>query len=981
MNLTAGQWKDISLEFTVPADHKSVSAIVFHNDGQIQDFTFYLDEVKLQIITPPVKEPVEEPEIKELLKFNFDDKAAQGSLFTAAASSQIEWINETGAGKNDNSALKVTHIDGKSYNSAENAVRLTLAEPLPAGGVYNISVWVYAPAAGNEGKSTLTGPGVVLNGEYGRSDYKLPSNFGTLPIGQWKEVNIRTPLMETPLKTIDIRLVVNDADKHADVWRIDNIVISQVGDLQEVIIPKWDLNLASIADTYKNKFLIGNVMSPGQTTDAELTAMFKHQYNIMTPENDMKPQYLSSAKGVYSYTNADTLVNWAQANNIMIHGHTLVWHSQSAPWLTTGTDNKPLTRTVAKSNLMEYINNVAGHFKGKVVSWDVVNEAFDGGSGIPTDWKTVLRKDSPWYKAYENGADKTKGESGADYIYDAFVLARLADPGATLYYNDYNENEVWKREAMALMAEDLNKKWKTDERNTEPGRLLVEGIGMQAHYWIESLKTDTVDATIARFVQAGVKISVSELDIPSTGTTGKLTKEEEALQAQLYAQLFKIYKKYASSIERITFWGKADSQSWRASGSPLLFDKAFAAKPAYYAVINPEGYLNEDPDNGNTTPPTNTVGSGGEPNSDVKVTIDSSTMNKAISEAEAGTARLTVKAANGAKQLTVTIPADLVKAAKDSNISQIAIVSDLATVTLPISLLDKAGANVEMKIDKVDNSKLSDEQRAKIGTNTVFDFNLSVGGEKITKFGEGQTVHVSVPYTLQSGENPEQIVIYYLSDDGKLEVVKNGRYNADTGLVEFRVEHFSKYAAAFVNVSFGDTASITWAKASINALAARGIIKGESADTFAPNREVTRAEFTQMLIHTLDLVQPNAKSTFSDAKEGSWYYEAVASAQKLGIATGLPDGSFGINSKITRQDMITMVDRALKIAGITLHDEVAAVAFTDDAAIAAYAKEAVADMQKAGIISGMGNGTLAPQQATTRAQAAVMLHQLLQRLL
>ncbi|MCR8657391.1 endo-1,4-beta-xylanase [Paenibacillus endoradicis] len=1025
-------------------------------------------------IEEPKQEP-EEPEMKQLLTFNFDDKSAQESLFTAAASSKIEWVKEAGAGKNDDTALTVTHINGTSYTSADNAVRLTLSEPLPAGGVYNISVWFYAPAAGNEGKSTLTGPGIVLNGEYGSSAYKLPSNVGTLPIGHWKEVNVLTPLMEKPLNTIDFRLVVNDADKHANVWRIDNIVISQVGELQEVIIPKWDLTLASIADTYKDSFLIGNIMNANQTTDADITTMYKHHYNVMTPENDMKPQYLSSAKGVYNYTNADTLVNWAEANNIKVHGHTLVWHDQSAAWLTSGADGKALTRAEAKSNMEEYIINVAGHFKDKVISWDVVNEAFDGGSGIPTDWKTVLRKSSPWYIAYENGADKSKGESGADYIYDAFVLARLADRNATLYYNDYNETEAWKREAMALMAEDLNEKWKVDDRNTESGRLLVEGIGMQAHYWIQDLNPATVEATIARFVKAGVKVSVSELDIPSKGT---LTKDEEIKQAELYAQLFVIYKKYASSIERITIWGKADSQSWRASGSPLLFDKAFAAKQAYYAVIDPEGYLHSDPGTGNdtttppsnitaqadgssrikiswetvtnaasynlyratandgeyvkinkeavtdnrfddtglragttyyykvtavnekgeslksaavhattksnsgdgtVTPPVNTGGSGAVTDGNAKVTIDSSAMNKAISEAKAGTIKVIVKAEDGVKLLSITIPADLMKVAKVSNISQIEVVSDLATVKLPISLLDKEGADVELNIGIVDNSKLSDVQRAKVGTNTVLDFNLSVGGENIVSFGTGQMVYLSLPYTLQPDENAEQIVIYYMSDAGNLEVVKNGRYNADTGLVEFGVKHFSKYAAAFVNVSFGDTSSVAWAKESINALVARGIVNCLSAETFAPNREVTRAEFIQMLIHTLDLVQPNATSTFSDVKEGSWYYEAVASAQNLGIIAGLPDGTLGINNKLSRQDMITMVDRALKTAGITLHDEVAAVAFKDDVAIAAYAKEAVAAMQKAGIISGMGNGTFAPQQATSRAQAAVILNHLLQR--
>ncbi|NLY91837.1 MAG: hypothetical protein GX081_09595 [Firmicutes bacterium] len=419
VNLTAGQWVDVTMDFAVPADHRSVVAIVFHNDDQVPNLHFYLDEVKLQVTSPPKPE--------------------------------------------------------------------------------------------------------------------------------------------------------------------------------EIIIPKWDLTLPSLKDTYKDYFMLGNVMNPFQTRDPELTAMYKHQYNLVTAENDMKPQSLSSAKGQYNFTNADTIVDWAIANNLKVHGHVLVWHSQSARWLNLGEDGQPLTRAEARANLEEYITTVAGHFRGKVISWDVVNEAFTDSSGIPSHWTDALRKDVPWYLAYENGADKAKGESGADYIYDAFVFARLADPEAILFYTDYNENEPWKREAMAMMAEELNAKWKTDPRNTDPDRLLIEALGMQSHYWTDSLDVKSVEAAITRFIKAGVKIGITELDIPYGSWTNQytkpLTKEEEIKQAKVYAELFKVYKKYAGHIDRITFWGKADSQSWRGQSSPLLFNRAFGAKEAFWAVIDPEGYL------------------------------------------------------------------------------------------------------------------------------------------------------------------------------------------------------------------------------------------------------------------------------------------------------------------------------------------------------------------------------------------------------
>lgn len=393
---------------------------------------------------------------------------------------------------------------------------------------------------------------------------------------------------------------------------IDNITVKVQGaaeeDESEVVIPEWDLTLDSIKDAFAGYFMIGNIMEPGQIQDAETTTMFKHHYNVVTAENAMKPGNISKVKGEYNFDNADKLVSWAEENGLKVHGHTLVWHSQSAPWLTTKADGAPLTRAEAKSNMEDYINNVAGHYVGQVISWDVVNEAFlPGVSEISAGWRDVLRKyedngnGSPWYQAYENGADKSKGEDGSDYIYDAFVFTRLAAPDAVLYYNDFNETEAGKCEAIASMVEDLNKKWKTDKRNTEPDRLLIEGIGMQAHYWTGDLKVSVVEESIKRFIKTGAKISVSELDIPHGDymtykqRTAAPTIEEEKMQADLYKQLFEVYKKYADNIERVTFWGKADPQSWRFQGYPLLFDKNFAAKEAYFSVMSVAGDKDVEP--------------------------------------------------------------------------------------------------------------------------------------------------------------------------------------------------------------------------------------------------------------------------------------------------------------------------------------------------------------------------------------------------
>lgn len=535
------------------------------------------------------------------ITFNDEDKALYEDNFTANASSSVDWVNEPGIGTDDDYALRGTHTGG-DYNSGNNAIRLTLPNPLPIGGIYSVSASFYVPAAGNEGKGTLTGPGIVLNNDYGGATgvSKFPSSPGTIGVDQWQQLDITLPARTSPLTSIDFRFVVNEAMNHPDVWYIDDIEITLVGQ-QPVEVPEWDLTLDSLYEAYANDFLMGNAISTSQIANAEFANMVKLHYNVITAENAMKPAELSKSAGTYNYTDADTLVNWALGNGIAVHGHTLIWHSQSADWLNKGAGGAPLTRSEAKANLISYINNVAGHYKGKVISWDVVNEAFADGGSFDGDWKKNLRQGgasgSPWYMAYANGADLAAGESGADYIYDAFVQTRLVDPEATLYYNDYNENEPTKREAIAAMVEDLNAKWAADVRNTEPGRLLIEGIGMQSHFNTASLNIETVENAIKRFAATGAILTVSELDIPAgaSGRTTPLAAEEKVLQAQLYAQLFQLYKQYANDIERVTIWGAADPLSWRSWGHPLLFDKLYAAKESYYAVIDPEGYLAENP--------------------------------------------------------------------------------------------------------------------------------------------------------------------------------------------------------------------------------------------------------------------------------------------------------------------------------------------------------------------------------------------------
>jgi endo-1,4-beta-xylanase len=140
---------------------------------------------------------------------------------------------------------------------------------------------------------------------------------------------------------------------------------------------------------------------------------------------------------------------------------------------------------------------------------------------------------------------------------------------------------------MAQMTEELNARWLSDPRNTDPERLLIEGLGMQAHYWTADLSPVQVELTIQRFAQTGARVSITELDIPMGrwGAYEDATEENLQKQAGLYREVFDVLMRYSGDIERVTFWGKADPQSWRREGSPLLFDANFEAKDSFHQIV------------------------------------------------------------------------------------------------------------------------------------------------------------------------------------------------------------------------------------------------------------------------------------------------------------------------------------------------------------------------------------------------------------
>jgi len=355
----------------------------------------------------------------------------------------------------------------------------------------------------------------------------------------------------------------------------------------------FDLTKPSLYKTFSNHFMMGNIMAVHELKDADLTKMFKHHYNAITVENDMKPLYIAPGPGSFDFEKADELVAWAMENDIKMIGHTLVWHGQSPAWLNQNPDGTPVTRGEAKRNMELFIKTYAGRYSGRIHSWDVINEVFrDEGGDFKGTWRDLLRRETDnvravghWYLAYANGADKDLGECPGDYIFDAFYFARKYDPHAILYCNEYNEEYPAKRNAMAEMVEDINEEWK--KHPDYDGRLLIEGIGMQGHC-NHNTDINNIRQSLQRFIETGAIIAVTELDITfgsSESPARPLTPEQNEKQAKMYEELYSLYKEHSDHIERITIWGKNDRQSWRAWGSPTLFGEKSEAKDSFNRVV------------------------------------------------------------------------------------------------------------------------------------------------------------------------------------------------------------------------------------------------------------------------------------------------------------------------------------------------------------------------------------------------------------
>ena len=305
----------------------------------------------------------------------------------------------------------------------------------------------------------------------------------------------------------------------------------------------------------------------------------------------------------------------------------------------------------------------------------------------------------------------------------------------------------------------------------------------------------------------------------------------------------------------------------------------------------------------------------------------------------------------------------------------------LGTAELPSHMLTRIGelnvGTVSIRLAAGSTDGLSEALAQAIGDRPILELDVLAGGEVVEWSDPDAPVQVTIPYTASASERqqPHRLVIWHLDGPSSATPVINSRLDTAANAMSFWTTHFSAFTVAYPSHSFSDLQRVPWAHGAINAMAARGVIRGVSETSFQPHAEVTRADFIALLVRALELQgSGDAVTMFNDVNASAYYYEELAIARELGIAQGTGDGRFEPTRSISRQDVMTLVHRALAAADRELPAGGSLDRFVDQSAVASYARESTAALVAAGIVQGVGDNKLEPRQPLTRAQAAVIIY-------
>jgi endo-1,4-beta-xylanase len=308
--------------------------------------------------------------------------------------------------------------------------------------------------------------------------------------------------------------------------------------------------------------LMGTAADSPYLTDSNYASVLSSEYSQLQAEYEMKFDTIHPAQNTYDFSGGDALVSFAQAHSMMVRGHTLVWYQAVPDWVTSGG----FTAADLSNILQDHINTIAGHYAGKVYTWDVVNEAFnDDGTMRDTIW-------------YDQPGIGFAGQTTA-YIEQALQWAHTADTNAKIFYNDYSaETMNAKSDAIYDMAKDFKNRG-----------VPLDGIGFQTHVDLTFDNPTTLASyasNLQRFADLGLDVHITELDIRLSDNSAASLNA----QAKLYGELMTMCLQQPR-CKAFQTWGFTDKYSWIPGSFPgmgwaLPWDDTYQKKPAYTAISN-----------------------------------------------------------------------------------------------------------------------------------------------------------------------------------------------------------------------------------------------------------------------------------------------------------------------------------------------------------------------------------------------------------
>ncbi|HWT75915.1 MAG TPA: endo-1,4-beta-xylanase [Mobilitalea sp.] len=320
--------------------------------------------------------------------------------------------------------------------------------------------------------------------------------------------------------------------------------------------------MIGLKEKYQDYFKIGAAVNTG-TIETHSELLKKH-FNSLTCENETKFANAHKEEDNYNFRKSDKIVKFARENHFAMRGHTFTWHNQTPRWVFENADKEILL-----NRLKSHMSIVGKRYEKDFYCWDVVNEAIE-------DKEDLVFRESPWSQII--------GEDFMDY---AFRFAKEILPSTDLYYNDYNESQVPKRDKI----------YDTVKSMIDRG-IPIDGVGLQCHVNIYSPSLDQMKSAVEKYAKLGLKLQVTELDVSmykhdDTIKLEKPSKDLLELQAKYYGDLFAIFREYKDVIDNVTLWGVADDATWldnfpvrNRKNWPLLFDENHQPKEALLRIMD-----------------------------------------------------------------------------------------------------------------------------------------------------------------------------------------------------------------------------------------------------------------------------------------------------------------------------------------------------------------------------------------------------------